>query len=161
MDIRSFERPYEVRWAGKAEWVPAMDVVWRTFLQHEGKEYPEEGVKHFFDFITDYGLYESFLRGEYRLMVALCGEEIVGAGSVRDGNHLSLLFVDDAFHHRGIGSAILRELCAYLKTEAGERYMSLEAAATAVEFYRKQGFRAVGPQMEISGIRLTPMEKVF
>ena len=39
--------------------------------------------------------------------------------------------------------------------------MSLEAASAAVNFYRKQGFRAVRPEMEISGIRLTPMEKVF
>ena len=39
--------------------------------------------------------------------------------------------------------------------------MSLEAASGAVNFYRKQGFRAVRPEMEISGIRLTPMEKVF
>ena len=161
MDIRSLRRPYEVRWARKAEWMPAMEMVWRTFQQHEGKEYPEEGVRHFFDFITGDELHEAFLRGEYRLMVALDGDRIVGAGSVRDGNHLSLLFVDDALHHRGIGSSILRKLCDYLKNEAGERYMSLEAASTAVNFYRKQGFRTVQPEMEISGIRLTPMEKVF
>ena len=73
MDIRSLRRPYEVRWARKAEWMPAMEMVWRTFLQHEGKEYPEEGVRHFFDFITGDELHEAFLRGEYRLMVAWTG----------------------------------------------------------------------------------------
>ena len=78
MDIRSLRRPYEVRWARKAEWMPAMEMVWRTFLQHEGKEYPEEGVRHFFDFITGDELHEAFLRGEYRLMVALDGDRIVG-----------------------------------------------------------------------------------
>ena len=67
MDIRSLRRPYEVRWARKAEWMPAMEMVWRTFLQHEGKEYPEEGVRHFFDFITGDELHEAFLRGEVPL----------------------------------------------------------------------------------------------
>lgn len=159
--MRGLRRRYEVRWAKKEEWVPAIDVIWRTFLQYEGKEYPQENVQHFFDFITGYELYEAFLRGEYQVMVALDGDRLIGAGTVRDGNHLSLLFVDEAYHHRGVGSSILQELCYYLKTEAGERYMSLEAASGAVNFYRKQGFRTVQPEMEISGIRLTPMEKVF
>ncbi|MCI9338352.1 MAG: GNAT family N-acetyltransferase [Lachnospiraceae bacterium] len=161
MDIRRLKRQYEVRWAKKEEWVPAMEMIWRTFLQYEGKEYPEKSVEHFFDFITGYELYESFLEGTYLLMVALDRDRIIGAGTVRDGNHLSLLFVDDAYHHRGVGSSILKRLCDYLKTESGERYMSLEAASGAVNFYRKQGFRTVRPEMEISGIRLTPMEKVF
>ncbi|WP_251208902.1 GNAT family N-acetyltransferase [Acetatifactor aquisgranensis] len=161
MDMRSLQRQYQVRWAKKEEWVPAVEMIWRTFLQYEGKEYPREGVEHFFDFITGFGLYESFLEGKYRLMVAVDDDRIIGAGTVRDKNHLSLLFVDAAYHYRGVGSSILKKLCDYLKNEAGERYMSLEAASAAVNFYRKQGFRAVRPEMEISGIRLTPMEKVF
>lgn len=161
MDIRSLGRHYEIRWAQKEEWVPAMDMIWRTFLQYEGKTYPEECVRHFFDFITGYELYEGFLRGEYLLMVALDADRIIGAGTVRDRSHLSLLFVDEAYHHRGVGGALLGKLCDHVKTEEGERHMSLEAASEAVGFYRKQGFQAVRPEMEISGIRLTPMEKVF
>lgn len=94
-------------------------------------------------------------------MVALDDGNIIGAGSVRNRNHLSLLFVDEAYHCRGVGSMILGKLCDFLRTEAGERYMSLQAAPYAVNFYRKQGFRAVRPEMEFSGIRVTPMEKVF
>ena len=94
-------------------------------------------------------------------MVALDGDDIIGAGSIRNRNMLSLLFVEERYHHRGVGSEILRQLCEYLKTEEGERYMALQAAPCAVNFYRKQGFRAVKPEMEFSGIRVTPMEKIF
>lgn len=94
-------------------------------------------------------------------MVAVDGGNIIGAGSVRNRNCLSLLFVHEAYHYRGIGSTILNKLCHYLKTEEGERYMFLQAAPYAVNFYRKQGFRAVHPEMEFCGIRVTPMEKVF
>ncbi len=138
-----------------------MKMIWRTFIKFEGKDYSEEGIKNFFAFITDDDLYISFLKGEYQLMVALCDGEIIGAGSIRNGHVLSLLFVDENFHHRGVGSAILSKLCDYLKREAGERYISLMAAPYAVEFYRKQGFKAVRPEMEISGIRVTPMEKTL
>lgn len=161
MDIRWMRAPYEIRWAKKDEWLPAMEMIWKTFIKYEGEDYTQEGIEHFFDFITGEDLYVSFLRGEYRMMVALDGRSVIGAGSLRSRNHLSLLFVDGAYHRRGVGSMILRKLCDYLELEIGERYMSLQAAPCAVDFYRKQGFRAVRPEMEYAGIRVTPMEKVF
>lgn len=154
-------KPYKIRWARTDEWVPAMKMIWRTFLKYEGREYKEEGVRSFLEFITDETLYAAFLRGEYLLMVALDKGRIIGAGSLRDCNHLSLLFVDEAYQRKGVGSAILRKLCAYLKKEAGEQRISLQAAPGAVNFYRKQGFCAVQPEKEYSGIRVTLMEKVF
>lgn len=159
MDIRPNVKFYEIRWARENEWSSAMTLVWKTFLRYEGRDYTREGIKNFFDFITDDDLYISFLKGEYQMMVALAGGEIIGAGTIRNGNHLSLLFVDERYHRMGVGSAILGGLCDYLKKEAGQRSMSLQAAPYAVEFYRKQGFVQVRPEMEFSGIRVTAMEK--
>ncbi len=152
---------YNYRWAKPDEWIPAMDMIWRTFLQYEGKDYSEEGVRNFYEFITDSGLYQSFLRGRYQMMVALDGERIVGAASVRNHNHLSLLFVEGEYHRRGIGSTLMKKMCEYLKLEAGEKYMSLQAAPYAVRFYEAIGFEQVAPEEEYSGIRVTPMEKIF
>lgn len=152
---------YEIRWARESEWAPAMNMIWRTFLEYDGKDYTQEGIKNFFDFITDSDLYTAFLRGEYQMMVALAQGRIIGVGSLRNKNHLSLLFVDGAYHHMGVGSAILIRLCDYLEREMGEQYMSLKAAPYAVDFYRKLGFRVVQPEEEHSGIRVTSMIKVL
>lgn len=152
---------YEIRWAHENEWTPAMKMIWRTFLEYDGKDYTQEGIRSFFEFITDDDLYVSFLKGKYQMMVALADGEVIGAGSIRSRNHLSLLFVDGAYHRRGIGSAIMAKLFDYLEREAGERYMSLKAAPYAVEFYRKLGFTTVRPEEEYSGIRVTSMVKVF
>lgn len=154
-------KPYEIRWARESEWTPAMKMIWRTFLEYDGKDYTEEGIKNFFEFITDNELYTAFLRGEYQMMVALVEGRVIGAGSIRNRNHLSLLFVDGAYHRMGIGRAILRHLCDYLEREMGERYISLKAAPYAVDFYRKLGFRTVKPEEEISGIRVTAMIKML
>lgn len=161
MNIGEKNSCYVVRWANEKEWAPAMRMIWRTFLKYEGKDYTKEGIRHFYDFITDDDLYVSFLKGEYQMMVALYGGEVIGAGSIRNKNHLSLLFVDENYHHMGVGSAILGKLCEYLKTETGERTMSLQAAPYAVNFYKKLGFRTVRPETEYSGIRVTAMEKEF
>ncbi len=152
---------YQVRWAREEEWAPSMQMIWRTFLKFEGDDYTDEGIKNFFELITDDGLYVSFLRGEYRLMVALDGDKIIGAGSLRNRNRLSLLFVDEEYHLRGIGRELVSRLCRFLKEEAGERYMSVLASPYAVDFYRRLGFRMVRPEEEISGIRVTAMEKMF
>ena len=138
-----------------------MKMIWRTFLKYEGKEYTKEGIRNFFDFITDDELYTAFLKGSYQMMVAVDGNKIIGAGTIRNGNHISLLFVDEDYHCRGVGRAIMDSLCRYLKEEAGERYMSLKAAPYAVDFYHRLGFRTVKPEEEYSGIRVTEMEKVF
>lgn len=153
--------PYEVRWAKTEEWAPAMRMIWKTFLKYEGKDYTEEGIRNFFEFITDDALYVSFLKGEYQMMVALDDERVIGAASVRSHNHLSLLFVDEEYHYRGVGRTLMNRMCEYLKKEAGERYMSLNAAPYAVNFYRKLGFRTVRPEGVYSGIRVTSMEKVL
>ena len=153
--------PYEVRWAKSEEWAPAMRMIWKTFLKFEGEDYTEEGIKKFFEFITDDDLYRAFLRGDYQMLVALDKERVIGAASIRSRNHLSLLFVDEEYHHRGVGRALMKRMCEYLKLEAGERYMSLMAAPYAVNFYRKLGFRIVRPEGEYSSIRVTSMEKVL
>ena len=153
--------PYEVRWAKTEEWAPAMKMIWKTFLKFEGEDYSPEGIQNFFDFISDDNLYRAFLRGDYQMMVALDEDRVIGAASIRNYNHLSLLFVDEEYHYRGVGRALMKKMFEYLKTEAGERYMSLTSSPYAVDFYHKLGFRTVKPEEEISGIRVTSMVRLL
>ena len=155
------EFPYKIRWARVEEWEPMMKMVWRTFLRFEAKDYTDEGIHNFLDFITDEKLFHSFLRGDYQVMVATDDNRVVGMASVRNRNHLSLLFVDEPYHRRGIGRELLNRFCEYLEKEEGEPYMSVKAAPYAVKFYQKLGFRAVSPEEQVGGIRVTSMEKHF
>lgn len=150
---------YEIRWAKSGEWAPAMKMIWETFLKYDSADFTQEGIKNFFDFITDGDLHTAFLNGTYQMMVALDGTRIVGAGTLRNGNHLSLLFVDAAYHCKGIGESLVNELCSYLREEAGERFMTVTSSPYAVGFYQKIGFRVTRPEEERSGIRVTAMEK--
>ncbi len=150
--------PYEVRMAYENEWEEAMALAWRTFLQFEADDYEPEGVKSFEDFITDNTLHRMFIMGAYQMFVALDGRRMAGMISVRSNSHISLLFVDAEYHRKGIGRALMNQLCGYLKNELGIKRVTVNASPYGVGFYHKLGFRDLKPEQRSEGIRYTPME---
>jgi len=148
-------------WAHPEDWTDCMSLVWRTFMEFEAPDYGTEGVGRFFEFITDDGLHTAFLKGNYPVLAAKDGEKIVGVGSLRSGNHLSLLFVQKEYHRMGIGSAIVDRLCRYLRDVCHENSMVVKAAPYAADFYKKIGFLPLEPEKTVSGIRVTTMELIF
>lgn len=148
-----------ISWAHPAQWSDIMKMVWKTFLEFEGKVYPENGRRDFFNFITDDRVYKSFLRGNYQIMVAKEDEKIVGMASVRNGNFLSLLFVDADYHGRYVGSSLLQSMCEYLKKEVGYSFITVKSAPSAQGFYEKNGFYVTGEMEEYNGVTVIPMEK--
>ena len=136
-----------------------MDMVWRTFMRFEAPDYTAEGISNFRDFLTDGRIYHMFQEGTYLMMIALDGDRVVGTISVRNRNHISLLFVDETYHRRGIGRSLIKAMGDYLKKERQELYMSVSAAPYALGFYKRVGFHACAPEKEYSGIRVTSMEK--
>lgn len=156
MDMKSGE--VTIRWAKQAEWKPAVMMIWRTFLKYECN-YTREGIDTFYRFLSDDDLHMAFLRGRYHLLVAECGGEIVGACSLRNGNFLSLLFVESEYHRRGIGQALVEEMCRHVRICTEHKEITVMASPYAVDFYKKLGFEAVGPEETVSGIRKTDMKK--
>ena len=147
------------KWARDCQWAPAMDLVWRTYLRFEGDVYTQEGNRNFYEFITDRELHQSFLEGRYLMMLALEGEKVVGVATLRNRNHLSLLFVDEAYHRQGIGRALLQEMENFVKTRMEEQHILVKSSPYAVEFYQRVGFRTVAPPQSVEGMLVTPMLK--
>ena len=160
------------------DWEDAMALAWRTFRKFEAKDYPKEGVESFLNFISDPMLNRMFLLGRYRLWVAKDKETIVGVISLREHNHISLLFVDEKYHRCGIGRALIACVTEYLKEDPDERYLpenesqkildlmyekdpggfcTVFAAPYATEFYHKIGFRDTAGITQNDGIIFTPM----
>lgn len=155
------EVPYQIRNAYRDEWEDAMSLAWRTFLRFEADVYSPEGVRNFENFITDSTLYRMFVVGSYQLFVALDGKKIVGMLTLRGGTHISLLFVDEKYHRKGIGRALLQYMSNYLLTETQASRVTVNASPYGVEFYHRLGFRDLRPQERKDGIIYTPMEFVL
>lgn len=155
------EASYQIRSAYRDEWQDAMALAWKTFLQFEADVYTPEGVKNFENFITDSTLYRMFVKGEYQLFIALDQHKIVGMITLRDSTHISLLFVDAAYHRKGIGRALIKYLTDYLLAEVGAYRVTVNASPYGVGFYHKIGFRDLSPEEVRDGIIYTPMEFIL
>lgn len=149
-----------VRPAAVEEWENAMGLAWKTFLKFEGNDYEPEGIKNFQDFITDQSLRKMFLIGEYILYGAFYRGEIVGVVSLRNKEHVSLLFVDEAFHKMGIGRKLINQMQRVAK-DMGCYRLTVNASPYAVGFYHKVGFVDTNIEQKKDGIRYTPMSWIF
>ena len=106
----------EIRYLKPEEWDDAMALAWKVFLRFEAGEYTEEGIHSFLDLISDERLKRLFEFGEYPVYAAFDGPQMVGMISLRNINHISLLFVSDAYHRQGIGRRLMEAMKSYTLT---------------------------------------------
>jgi len=151
----------DIRRLKKNEWTSAMALAWKTFLKYESEEYGPEGVANFYKFVTSPLLESLFLQGEYIAFGAFDGEEIVGICGLRSGTFLSILFVDERYHHRGIATSLVGFMVQYLTENMGSGTMTVHSSPYAVEFYHHLGFVDEGCQVQENGIIYTPMKLEF
>lgn len=155
MDINA---PLLIRKATVEDWDDAMELAFRVFLKFQAEEYGTEGIKNFAEFVTDEDLKKMFIIGEYLLFVALMGDKQVGLISLRSGNHISLLFVDENYHRNGIGTQLVKYLQNYMLQNTKQQKLTVFASPYGVPFYHKVGFVDIGKETRKDGIIYTPME---
>lgn len=149
---------YKIGFASQDQWEDAMGLAWKTFLEFEASDYPPEGVRSFEDFVTDTNLKRMFQAGAYQMMTVFDGGRMIGMVTLRNQMHISLLFVDKAYHFQGVGRALVLQMASYVRKEFGTSRMTVNASPYGVPFYHKVGFRDIGPQRCEDGIIFTPME---
>lgn len=81
---------------------------------------------------------------------------IVGVLELRDGTHVSLLFVEPARHRSGVASGLL---VAALGAPGTWPALTVNSAPGAVDAYARLGFVATGPIVEHEGMRFQPMRR--
>ena len=150
--------PVLIRKATIEDWDAAMELAFRVFLKFEAREYGPEGTRNFAQFITDEALKKMFLIGEYLLFVAIKNGEQIGLISLRSGNHISLLFVDERYHRMGIGTLLMKHLQEYMLENTKQQKLTVFASPFGVPFYHRIGFVDVGEVTRKDGIIYTPME---
>lgn len=148
----------EIRYLTPYEWDDAMALAWKIFLRFEAGEYTEEGISSFLDLISDERLKRLFEMGEYPVYAAFDSGKMVGMISLRSINHISLLFVSDEYHRRGIGRRLIETIKEHVRKDGRRDTITVNAAPFAVEFYHAVGFVDTDRVTTQNGIIFTPME---
>ena len=129
----------------------ALRLVWDTFLRFEAHDYSEEGVKTFYDFISDKNAV-----GSLDFFGAFENGSLLGVIAVRNMCHITLFFVSAENQRKGIG----RRLWEHVRDMGGERF-TVNSSPYAVPVYLKLGFAPLGGEKTTDGMRYTPMEYVI
>ncbi len=140
----------EIRKLTEAEKPAALELAWRVFQIFEAPEYAPEGVETFRAYVQDPSTAKHLT-----VYGALEGETMVGVLALRTGErHISLFFVDAAWHRRGVGRALFQALLG----DTGGAPLTVNSSPYAVEIYRHLGFQATDTEQVRDGIRYTPMQ---
>ncbi len=141
-----------LRFATPQDLDAASIVVRTTFLADVAPLYNPEGIQTFLSYAQADAWGSRHSQG-HKTWIALEGERIVGVAHVRDGNHLSMLFVLPAHQRAGVGRALLD----ILRRENPDSEFTVNSSPNAVSAYQRFGFEATGPETATSGIRFVPM----
>jgi GNAT superfamily N-acetyltransferase len=115
------------------------------------------GVAEFLHYLAPHELAKR-LHHEHEVWVAESGGKLVGMIEVRDGAHITLFFVDQAYQGQGIG----RHLLQHVLESCRQRHptltaLSVHATPNAVPIYTKLGFHPVAAEQVERGMRYVPM----
>ena len=136
--------------------------VWEVFDEYEAPDYKEMGIKTFQHFIEYHVMLDKMESGEMKFWGCYQNSYMVGVIAIRPIQHISLLFVRGQFHHLGVASRLVRMAISDIREGKPEiPYVTVNSSPYAVEFYKKIGFKPLGPEETRDGIRFTSMRRTL
>ncbi len=85
-------------------------------------------------------------------------DSLAGFVGVRGETHIVHLFVDKAFHGRGIGQLLLHYAISSIRLRVAPAAITVNASTFALAFYQRFGFVETQPKQCTNGVYYTPMQ---
>lgn len=143
------------------EEVEVVNLVARSFNEFIAPDFPDEGIEEFFGYSNPRALVKRS-DGNHFVLVAEAEGSITGMIEIREMRHVSMLFVDKAFHRRGIGKELLTAALDKIKSDRNApKKVTVHSSRFAVPFYESLGFVRTGEEKIIHGVIHIPMALVL
>jgi predicted GNAT family N-acyltransferase len=149
--------PIYLRLMRAGEEIEVSNLVARSFNEFVAPDFPDEGIDEFFSYANARAL-QKRSEGSHIVLVADIEGTIAGMIEIREMRHVSMLFVDKAFHRRGIAKGLL--IAALDRIETGSRppkKVTVHSSRFAVPFYESLGFVRTEDEKIIHGVIHIPM----
>lgn len=135
----------------------AIKLAEEVFDVYEAPDYGEDGAREFREFLYGENLKRMREKGDIVFWCAYCGDKLAGMCALRNGSHISLLFVHGDFHRQGIGRMLMDTACGFAFKEKNARNITVNSSPYGLPFYKNYGFIATDMERIEGGIRYTPM----
>jgi GNAT superfamily N-acetyltransferase len=121
------------------------------------KDYPEETIQFLSDNYSPKKLIETSKKR--KIYVAVDGDTILGTAGI-DENVILGVFVNPKFHGRGIGRKLMARAEEHAKSN-GYKQVILPSSLTAVDSYRKIGYRKIREKFDQNAGKVIIMKKAM
>ena len=119
---------------------PAIALSLRVFMEYTAPLLAEKSVEYYRAGCGDEAMLEKYETGQWRMFAAFDGETLVGMACEREGAQIARLYVDSAYHRKGIATRLLKALLEGMNAAK----ITLSASPYALPFYTKYGFVPTG-----------------
>lgn len=142
----------------------AMELALEVFMEFESPDYGPAGVETFKKDIVENPEYlEKARQGLCPIYGAFEGAKLVALMGMRSNKtHINLVFTKKEYHRKGIARAIFRYLLEdVLRENPSLEALTLNSSPYGLPFYLRIGFVPQSRELEMNGIRYTPMKYVI
>jgi GNAT superfamily N-acetyltransferase len=141
--------------------VAVCNLVARSFNEFIAPGFSEEGVEEFYRYVNPRALHRRWRTG-YHVILAEYEGNIAGVVEVKKRRHISMLYVEKAYHRKGIASELLNQALDYILSRSPKtKEVTVNSSPYAVPFYERAGFRKTDEEKVIHGIVHVPMSLIL
>jgi len=115
------------------------------------------GAENFLQKSTPAGLADFMLQLNINYLIGEYEGVFCGAVAVRNHSHLQHLYIVPAYQRRGLGKYLLETARDQAIAEGNLGEFTVNAVLSAIPFYKRMGFEAVGEVSLAGGLRFQPM----
>ncbi len=136
----------------------ALGLVQNVFDECDRIDYEEQGIRTFEHFIRRENMEQNMDSGEMVFFGAYEANQLIGVVAMRNGFHVSLLFVGKEYQRQGVARRLIRRAAAYcLEQDPALRHITVNASPNGVPAYLAMGFYPLSEEQKKEGMRFTPM----
>jgi GNAT superfamily N-acetyltransferase len=130
-----------------------------VFDKFVGKDYSVEGNNTFKDYIKPENIIKRFLEKRSIFFSAKIENIIIGMMEIKNIDHISLFFVKEEFHGKGIGNYLFSHYLKKIQDENMDiKTITVNSSIYVENIYIKLGFIKTNEIQEKGGIKYIPME---
>jgi ribosomal protein S18 acetylase RimI-like enzyme len=131
----------------------------RVFDEFVAAQYSVEGQEEFHRYASPNAMRKRHRDGNLGFAAERDGR-LIGMLQLRDGEHITMLFVEGDSQRQGIGRSLIDAATEYVRTrQPPVRVLTVASTPNAIDAYQRMGFVPVGSEQVLKGIRFVSMKR--